>query len=637
MSNMISDAFFFIDTNNLQDTESKLFGYMLTNQGIITNSSDAEINGEECNGLSGAYVYVYRNRDEITISQDYLGSYGIYLYEEDDYFALSNSFAYLVEKLKVSRELNLNLDFANMLLVESLCVYSVQDTLFKEIRQLKRNDIVKINIMQRKIQLLEVDYQENTIAIDSQRGMDVLDCWYKDWIRIIREIHQQTPNLQVDLSGGIDSRITFGLFSKCGVTEKGFIRTIEDKLHTHAEDYRIAKEIATSFGFLLNDTSNLRYKEHPLDVEDIINLSEYVKFGFHKQMYWKRTKPDEWMFMLTGNGGECIRKYWTYSEKDAEIVNTNRIKNLFPNLKPGIKTEIVASIVKETRKCYSDLHSKFERFGRSLQEENISDQLYREGRARYHFGKGSVENYLSGRIGLYPLLDPKLHQLQLNTDLCGDRNLLVAVIFTRFFPELLNYPFEGNRSIDHNTIAMARHINDLFPMKNNTEEGRSFHVPVQKEDCISDNKGTVSKEQLDSMIESVFLSKGMKNILSLVYDESIYEGIKDKTSKTSFQKMVYETGAITIGIAIRDIMFYPVLSATECNCFAESIQGFKGPYIPRLSDTPADVKPVYIEELENKLEQVYHSKSYRLGNAFMKPMKCIKDKFLRIGSSGTSK
>ena len=46
---------------------------------------------------------------------------------------------------------------------------------------------------------------------------------------------------------------------------------------------------------------------------------------------------------------------------------------------------------------------------------------------------------------------------------------------------------------------------------------------------------------------------------------------------------------------------------------------------------------IYIKELENKLDQVYHSKSYRLGNAFMKPMKYIQDRIHRNASSGASK
>lgn len=39
----------------------------------------------------GAYVLVDVYEDKIVINQDFMGSYGLYLYQNDDYFAISNS------------------------------------------------------------------------------------------------------------------------------------------------------------------------------------------------------------------------------------------------------------------------------------------------------------------------------------------------------------------------------------------------------------------------------------------------------------------------------------------------------------------------------------------------------------------
>ena len=49
----------------------------------------------------GAYIMIKKNEEEIRISQDYFGSFGLYLYENKnkDYFALSNSFLLLEEYL----------------------------------------------------------------------------------------------------------------------------------------------------------------------------------------------------------------------------------------------------------------------------------------------------------------------------------------------------------------------------------------------------------------------------------------------------------------------------------------------------------------------------------------------------------
>ena len=53
--------------------------------------SETDVDGEAIGG-EGAYVYVKRDRDRITIQQDFMGSWGLYLFRVGDYFALSNSF-----------------------------------------------------------------------------------------------------------------------------------------------------------------------------------------------------------------------------------------------------------------------------------------------------------------------------------------------------------------------------------------------------------------------------------------------------------------------------------------------------------------------------------------------------------------
>ena len=105
---LIKNEFFIIYSDNLEAIESKLYGYMITENGIITNESIQDYlniqNGSELS-KDGSYVWVKRNGDEITIYQDFIGSYGLYMFKEDDYFAISNSFLRLVEYLKENHHL----------------------------------------------------------------------------------------------------------------------------------------------------------------------------------------------------------------------------------------------------------------------------------------------------------------------------------------------------------------------------------------------------------------------------------------------------------------------------------------------------------------------------------------------------
>ena len=82
-------SFFVLDSNHLDNAETKLYGYTFVNDKIVDNA-------EALNGSSpekeGAWVYLLREGNCLTIRQDYLGCYGLYYYQKEDYFAVSNSF-----------------------------------------------------------------------------------------------------------------------------------------------------------------------------------------------------------------------------------------------------------------------------------------------------------------------------------------------------------------------------------------------------------------------------------------------------------------------------------------------------------------------------------------------------------------
>ena len=95
--------------------------------------------------------------------------------------------------------------------------------------------------------------------------------------------------------------------------------------------------------------------------------------------------------------------------------------------------------------------------------EYVTQYLYQETRCRHHFGKNTLSAFFNGTIQLSPLLDPKLRTLKLNSPECPDYNLLIALIFVRYAPDLLKFPFQGKRSIAPETIEYAKKINARFP------------------------------------------------------------------------------------------------------------------------------------------------------------------------------
>ena len=124
----MNDYFFVIDSDNLDCITTKLYGYGLDKGDLVLESK------KNYDGLSGigAYVLVDVEDEFISLHQDYLGSFGIYVYANDDYFAVSNSFLKLVEHLRDKHErITFDRDYANYYLLQTLCSSLCTPTLVK--------------------------------------------------------------------------------------------------------------------------------------------------------------------------------------------------------------------------------------------------------------------------------------------------------------------------------------------------------------------------------------------------------------------------------------------------------------------------------------------------------------------------
>lgn len=115
----IQNEFFLIDSTNLDSVKTRFYGYSIQDTGIYEEDN---LDEKAIAGLDGCgcYIYVKADNGKITIQQDFNGSYGIYLYQNGDYFALSNSFYMLTEHLKEKYTLTLNKDYCNHILSDAL-------------------------------------------------------------------------------------------------------------------------------------------------------------------------------------------------------------------------------------------------------------------------------------------------------------------------------------------------------------------------------------------------------------------------------------------------------------------------------------------------------------------------------------
>lgn len=163
---ILENEFFVIDSNNL-NVETKLYGYIITENAIITNN-DVPFD-KEYGEMGGSFVYLINNANELIIKQDPWGSYGLYLFKKDNYFAISNSFLKLVEYVKELYPLTMNYNFANSFLPADLCSIAYKETLINEIEILPRHVEITIDKIQKILKFNYLDFQEKTINLDSKR------------------------------------------------------------------------------------------------------------------------------------------------------------------------------------------------------------------------------------------------------------------------------------------------------------------------------------------------------------------------------------------------------------------------------------------------------------------------------------
>lgn len=465
------DQFFIIDRESLDEVRTRMYGYYLDENGITTNQSFDESKNIEP-GRAGAYIVVRRSEQEITITQDYCGSYGLYLFEKDGYFALSNSFLCLVDYLKTRYPLTMDKDFADYLLICDFSPVAYGRTLIQEIRLLDRNAIVSIRLPDGKPEIRIDVPQIQTVLLDSEEGIRILDNWYDRWTGMLRSIASKTRNLTVDLSGGFDSRMTFLLAACSGIDLSSInIDSSTDGRHTHKEDFEIASEIAEHFGFTLNDTSMMNRHRKPIRPQEAIRLVFNVSLGFTKQTNFLRGRLDETRFRVTGAAGASIRDFWDMPVNEFLALQRERTNNL-PKLAKAHFTRVQEDVLKES---IAQVAAKYQIT--DLQSRELPWLLNKEERVRNHFGKDAVETWFDNDIKLMPLLDRDLNRLCACTMECPDKDLLIAVMFSRYCADLLKFKFDSGRCIAPETIEYAAKINAKYPMNARTAEDLNWERP----------------------------------------------------------------------------------------------------------------------------------------------------------------
>ena len=152
---IFEENFFILDSNNLKNVRAHMYGFSVSKNGILTDNYYKQLGEYKEPEPQGVYIMIRKLGNDIIINQDIYGSFGIYIYENNktQYFALSNSFLLLEEYLIGKENMSFNKEFADNLILNSLCSFSIEETLIKEIKQIPSNAFIELNINKKSLKI----------------------------------------------------------------------------------------------------------------------------------------------------------------------------------------------------------------------------------------------------------------------------------------------------------------------------------------------------------------------------------------------------------------------------------------------------------------------------------------------------
>lgn len=432
---------------------------------------------------------------------------------------MSNSFLYLMEYMSRRTRLTLNRDYANHFLIMGLSSMAYSETFINEIELLPRDVVVRIDISSRTLSTERINYGENTVRLNSAEGMKILDEWFAKWTGIIRNLYELTPNIMEDLSGGFDSRMAFTLLINSGIDlNKICINSIKAKGYTLEEDYAVASEIAGYFGFVLNNMDNFTDGKLNYSIDDSINTAFYTRMFVHNQFVGITGRFEDKRFRITGYQGETVRAYLHPADSSFISNNTNGARQFSANL----KEELSDSTERILKHLLEEISHKT---NIPLNSDDLAPHVYRDTRGSSHFGTEETRNATANIYMLNPLADVGLSRLKLDDENCPDKNLLMAVIFTRYCPDLLKFRFTKNESISPETLKFAEKISATFPRKDSPAKVRDFSFVSRDPEVsalLERNNPPLEMDAPTKFIKSVFDSSATRKLFATCFDEEIY-------------------------------------------------------------------------------------------------------------------
>jgi len=474
-----------------------IFGQKGMEEYIKATDSDVPI------GEDGCYFIIKKSGDSHEIGVDYAGFKKIFYFYDGSTWCISNS---IYDMAKHLRENGVNLSinqpqlYALKINLPIMLQINCFETVFNEIRLLPSFSALSI-----KDNNLYFRWRQPE---NSPGYIDGLQYFLDMWIRRFKTLlEDQRININLELTGGIDSRISFSLFYKARERLGAFNRKgVSIRSWTNEywkRDFEIAQKISNYYGFTLNKENSIT-KNYSMDTDYSYNSWKSHNLGVFMPIVFSDDHPNALNVTINGAGGEMLRPFYPLRNPDkfASGIIRSSCQGI---LAKTIKTFYPGHFFKKWKADFSSTIKFLKAFNNDLHPMIMH---YREFRNRMHFGRMS-----ESKVTVSPLSSKFLDHLTMHPNKVNNRQVFFDIMES-MSPGLIRFDYDKNnkRPADKNLsdLSILNAGSDLPSGKvyaeDNCFDGEKLDKNERHEKLLNDYKSSKTNDVYD-LFGSKFMEK----------------------------------------------------------------------------------------------------------------------------------
>ena len=349
----------------------------------------------------------------------------------------------------------------------------------------------------------------------------------------------QTNNLAFQLSGGLDTRSLLTILISSGIDlNKIKIQSFNYNKNStyYKEDFKIASNISSKYKFKLNNYS-FDNESTMWSKNDSLFSTIYSNLGFQKVFNLRDRFYNKPRFIFTGFGGENIRGFPGYTIDQFLNLLSSRGKEI-----PGPKKIFYYSSMRFCKRNV-DLLKKEKKYKNNYE---ISSDLFYKGGTNNHFGRLIIEGFIANIYFISPLMDPEIKKIKFNIQGKYSHDL-IAYIYTRFAPDLINFPIQGNRTINHESIKKAQKLNNMFKKyKIKLDLNMNFFIDSKRISPVSQSH---ENKTAYNYLKELYKTTEFIQSINKIYDNNVFAWIEDYCKKNP-NSLLHYNALLAIAISI---------------------------------------------------------------------------------------